>query len=56
MLVAMGFLAVWEAIQVFPYGGDPFFDDIQQINDEIGEGSTSTTGSSPRTPRATSTC
>jgi len=37
-LVAMGYLAFWEAIHVFPYGGDPFFDEIQEIYDEIGEG------------------
>jgi SAM-dependent methyltransferase len=33
-----GHLAVWSAGQVFPDGGDPFFAEIQEIYDEIGEG------------------
>jgi SAM-dependent methyltransferase len=33
-----GHLAVWEALHVFPEGGDPFFDEIQDVYDEIGEG------------------
>ena len=33
-----GHLAVWDATHVFPEGGDPFFRDIQEIYDEIGEG------------------
>jgi SAM-dependent methyltransferase len=33
-----GFLALWEAAHVLPYDGDSFFDDIQEIYDEIGEG------------------
>jgi SAM-dependent methyltransferase len=32
-----GHLAVWDATHVFPEGGDPFFRDIQDIYDEIGE-------------------
>lgn len=38
VLVAGGFLAFWEAIHVVPEGSDPFFDEIQEIYDEIGEG------------------
>jgi SAM-dependent methyltransferase len=36
-LRAGGHLAVWEAVHVFPYGGDPFFAEIQDVYDEIGE-------------------
>ena len=32
-----GHLAFWEASHVFPDGGDPFFDEIDDIYDEIGE-------------------
>jgi SAM-dependent methyltransferase len=33
-----GHLAVWAADHTFPEGGDPFFEEIQDIYDEIGEG------------------
>jgi len=33
-----GHLAFWGAGHVFPQGGDPFFRQIQEIYDEIGEG------------------
>ncbi len=33
-----GYLAVWGAQHVIPYDGDPFFAQIQEIYDEIGEG------------------
>jgi len=33
-----GFLALWEAGQVFPDDGDPFFLEIQDVYEEIGEG------------------
>ena len=33
-----GHLAIWEAIHVVPVDGDPFFRDIQEVYDEIGEG------------------
>ena len=33
-----GHLALWGANHVFPEGGDPFFREIQEIYDEIGEG------------------
>jgi SAM-dependent methyltransferase len=33
-----GHLAFWNATHVFPDGGDPFFEQIQDIYDEIGEG------------------
>ena len=33
-----GHLAVWTASHVFPVGGDPFFREIQDVYDEIGEG------------------
>ena len=32
-----GFLAFWQAAHVIPVGGDPFFDEIQEVYDEIGE-------------------
>jgi SAM-dependent methyltransferase len=33
-----GHLAFWGATHVFPAGGDPFFREIQDVYDEIGEG------------------
>jgi SAM-dependent methyltransferase len=33
-----GHLALWAATHVFPDGGDPFFREIQDVYDEIGEG------------------
>jgi SAM-dependent methyltransferase len=33
-----GHLAFWSATHAFPRDGDPFFDEIQEIYDEIGEG------------------
>jgi len=33
-----GHLAFWEAIHVIPADGDPFFAEIQDVYDEIGEG------------------
>jgi SAM-dependent methyltransferase len=33
-----GYLAFWSALHVFPDGGDPFFRDIQEVYNEIGEG------------------
>jgi SAM-dependent methyltransferase len=33
-----GHLAIWEASQVFPADGDPFFRELQEVYDEIGEG------------------
>lgn len=33
-----GHLATWGATHVFPAGGDPFFDEIQEVYDSIGEG------------------
>ena len=33
-----GHLAFWDAVHVLPVGGDPFFAEIQEIYDEIGEG------------------
>jgi SAM-dependent methyltransferase len=33
-----GTLALWNALHVFPPGGDPFFTEIQEVYDEIGEG------------------
>jgi SAM-dependent methyltransferase len=32
-----GFLAFWDAGHVIPQGGDPFFEELQEIYDEIGE-------------------
>jgi SAM-dependent methyltransferase len=33
-----GHLAFWDAVHVFPDGGDPFFREIQDVYDEINEG------------------
>ena len=33
-----GHLAFWRADHVFPLGGDPFFAEIQEVYEEIGEG------------------
>jgi SAM-dependent methyltransferase len=33
-----GHLALWSAHHVFPPGGDPFFREIQEVYEEIGEG------------------
>lgn len=33
-----GHLALWNALHVVPAGGDPFFAEIQEVYDEIGEG------------------
>lgn len=33
-----GYLAIWGAGHVFPAGGDSFFEEIQDVYDEIGEG------------------
>ena len=32
-----GHLAIWSAQHVFPADGDPFFDELQEVYDEIGE-------------------
>lgn len=32
-----GYLALWGAAHVIPYDGDPFFEELQEIYDEIGE-------------------
>ncbi len=32
-----GHLAFWSALQVFPPGGDPFFREMQEVYEEIGE-------------------
>ncbi len=36
-LLAGGFLAFWGAGHVFPHDGDAFFEEIQEVYDEIGE-------------------
>ena len=36
-----GHLAFWSATHVFPDGGDSFFEEIQEVYDEIGEGTPS---------------
>lgn len=33
-----GYLAFWEAVHVVPEGGDPFFAEMQDVYDAIGEG------------------
>jgi SAM-dependent methyltransferase len=33
-----GYLAVWNATHVFPENGDPFFDELQPVYEEIGAG------------------
>jgi len=37
LLEPHAFLALWGAGHVIPYNGDPFFEEIQEIYDEIGE-------------------
>lgn len=37
-LLPGGHLAIWTATHVFPVGGDPFFDEIQEVYVAIGEG------------------
>lgn len=37
VLEPRGYLALWGAGHVFPYNGDPFFEELQEIYDEIGE-------------------
>lgn len=38
LLRSGGHLAFWAAVHVLPRGGDPFFREIQEVYDEIGEG------------------
>ncbi len=38
-----GHLATWEAQHVFPAGGDPFFEELQEVYDAIGEALPDTT-------------
>ena len=38
LLSPRGYLAFWDAMHVFPEGGDPIFRDLQPVYDEIGEG------------------
>jgi SAM-dependent methyltransferase len=38
VLRSEGHLAIWGATHVFPEGGDPFFYELQEVYDEIGEG------------------
>jgi SAM-dependent methyltransferase len=38
LLVPGGHLAFWSATHVFPPGGDPFFAELQEVYEEIGEG------------------
>ena len=38
MLRPGGHLAYWGATHVFPAGGDPFFREVQDVYEEIGEG------------------
>lgn len=33
-----GYLSFWDALHVFPEGGDPFFREIQDVYEELGEG------------------
>ncbi len=33
-----GHLAIWEQVHVIPYDGDPFFESLQEVYEEIGEG------------------
>jgi trans-aconitate methyltransferase len=32
-----GYLALWGAVHVIPYDGDPFFEELQEVYDEISE-------------------
>lgn len=38
LLVPGGHLAFWSATHIFPEGGDPFFAELQEVYNEIGEG------------------
>jgi SAM-dependent methyltransferase len=38
LLAPGGHLAFWSAAHVFPDGGDPFFRELQEVYDDIGEG------------------
>lgn len=38
LLVAGGHLAFWSATHIFPEDSDPFFAELQEVYDEIGEG------------------
>lgn len=38
LLVPGGHLAFWSATHIFPEDGDPFFAELQEVYDEIGEG------------------
>jgi SAM-dependent methyltransferase len=38
LLRPSGHLAFWSATHVFPLGGDPFFAELQEVYEEIGEG------------------
>jgi hypothetical protein len=51
-----GRLAFWEAVHVFPRGGDPFFREIQEVYDEIGEGAPSWSCTSPGVYNAGALC
>ena len=37
VLTSGGHLAFWDAVHVVPIGGDPFFEEIQDVYNEIGE-------------------
>lgn len=37
VLTADGHLALWDAVHVLPVDGDPFFEDLQEVYDELGE-------------------
>jgi len=37
VLEPSGYLAMWGAGHVVPYDGDPFFEELQEVYDEIGE-------------------
>jgi len=37
VLASGGHLALWDATHVIPYDGDPFFEEIQEVYDAIGE-------------------
>ncbi|MGH9212568.1 MAG: class I SAM-dependent methyltransferase [Acidimicrobiales bacterium] len=37
VLEPRGYLGLWAARHVFPYDGDPFFVELQEVYDEIGE-------------------
>ncbi len=48
-----GHLALWGTVHVFPRGGDPFFEELQDVYDEIDDSPPAASGRGPRSCRTT---